>query len=199
MPPIDPRKSASPNEKMPAVGRDEPVPLAARRRRDVDDGLVEARAAHGSPEARVAECEHAAVRRREPVAVAARRRVHPDDRRLQHALGFAFVLRRAVRDHRAPNAVQAGRVVERGRVRGRGRGAARRVELPRRRAGHDAAHDRADAPHLLVALPVSELVAADRGARRTNRYCNGTRSSGSSASTYRSLRSRTSTLALQST
>src|SRR4051794_16796731 len=57
-------------------------------------------------------------------------------------------------------AVQTRSIVQRRRVRGCTRRAARRVELPRRNARDDAAHDRPDARDFLVTLAVPELVAA---------------------------------------
>src|SRR5690606_13829842 len=60
----------------------------------------------------------------------------------------------------APRFIQARPVVGAGRVVGARAGAALRVELPRRLAGHDPADDRPDAADVLVALPVAEPGAA---------------------------------------
>ncbi len=108
----------------------------------------------------VTEAEHPAVGGDQPVAVAAARRLDADHRDGQWALRLAPVGGRAEGEHGRAELVQARRVVQRGRVRGRARRRARRVELPRRDARDDAAHDRPDAGEVLVALAVTELGAA---------------------------------------
>src|SRR5438128_2088107 len=63
----------------PAVGGDEPVPLAARRRRHADDRPVEGGSAGGAVERRVAEGEDPPVRGDEPVTGAGGGGRHADD------------------------------------------------------------------------------------------------------------------------
>ena len=108
---------------------------------------------------RVAEREDPAVARDEPVAGAAPRRFDADDRDGERSLRRTVVGGGTEREHRRAELVQARHVVQRGGVRGCARGRAGRVEVPRRDARDDATHDRAHARELLVALPVTELVA----------------------------------------
>ena len=65
----------------PAVGRDEPVAVPGRRRRDADDRLVQVHGAERAVERRVAVGEHASVGADDPVAVPRRGGGHADDRR----------------------------------------------------------------------------------------------------------------------
>ena len=66
-----------------AVGRDEPVALAARRRGHADDRLPQPDCAGRAVEAGVAEREDAAVARNEPIALARRCVRHADDGTVQ--------------------------------------------------------------------------------------------------------------------
>ena len=86
----------------------------------------------------------------------------PTTRDTQRAFGRAVVDGGSERDDagRCGRSFETRRGVQRGRVRRRARRRARRIPLPRRRARRDAAHDRSDARELLMALAVTELVAA---------------------------------------
>ena len=74
----------------PAVGRDQPVAVARRGRRDADDRAVQVHRTRRTVERRITEREDPTVGRDQPVAVTRRRRRDPDDRTIQmHRTGRA--------------------------------------------------------------------------------------------------------------
>ena len=89
-PPVEPKKAASPNAKIPTIGGHEPVAVAVDGRGHPHDRLVEREASRRPVEGGVTEGEDPAVGRNEPVSAAVGSRRHADDRRIEvHAAGRA--------------------------------------------------------------------------------------------------------------